>query len=219
MGLPLFVDDHRPERQLALQASGIVDVQSHLGVEWGSPVRAGTADDRHEIAPEADIQNLDLAAAGNFGWEDPVGSSGLVAWSGDGEKLYEHRPAGPLDAIVEFYSMNVSGSDDVWFHHDSEFSLVHLHLQKIVNQWAIPVSRSDGLAVSAGHALLRTVCGGRDTYHLFSIREKGRFKKVSEIGLRDQEGGMLAAERVVGRGDRLFLLSGDFLYRLDMSSM
>jgi hypothetical protein len=161
---------------------------------------------------------MDEGIFGNLGWEDPVGSSGLVAWSQDGEKLYEHRPAKALDAIIDCYALNVSGNEDVWFYHDSEFTLVHLHLQKLENQWAIPVPESDGFAVSGSQALFRGGHEERDTYHLFSLRKKGRFRKVSEIELRDREGNKLIADQIVSRGDTLFLLSGDFLYCLDMNS-
>lgn len=162
---------------------------------------------------------FDEGVFGNYGWEDPVGASGLVAWNHDGEKLYEYRPTDVLDSISDCYALNVTSGEDVWFYHDEEFSLVHLHLHEVENRWAIPVSESDGFAVSEDHALFRGGYEERDSYHLFSLRKNGRVRKVLEFELKDQDGNKLVAERIVGRGGMLHLVSGVYLYCLDMRSV
>ena len=161
---------------------------------------------------------FDEGIFGNFGWEEPVGASGLVAWNHAGEKLYEFRPAKQLDSIIDFHALNVSSNEDVWFYHDSEFSLVHLHRQTVENQWAIPVSESDGFAVSDHYALFQGGSEEGNTYRLFSLRKKGRVKEVSVLTLLDSDGNRLVAERTVGRGKMLHLVSGGYLYCLDMRS-
>lgn len=161
---------------------------------------------------------IDEGIFGNFGWEDPVGESGLVAWSPDGRKLYEHRPAKALDAIMECYALNAAGNEDVWFYHDSKFTLVHLNLNRVVNQWAIPIPESDGFAISGSHALFRGGCEERNTLHLFSLGKKGRFKKILEIELEDREGHKIIPDRVVSRADKLYLTCGDYLYCLTTKS-
>lgn len=162
---------------------------------------------------------FDEGIFGNYGWEHPVGESGLVAWNHDGEKLYEYRPNEALDSISDCYALNVRSSEDVWFYHDTESFLVHLHLHEVENRWTIPVSESDGFAVMENHALFRGGYEERDSYHLFSLLKKGRVRKVSEFELRDQDGNRLVAERIVGRGGMLHLVSGGYLYCLDMRSL
>jgi hypothetical protein len=43
------------------------------------------------------VSYFDEGIFGNYGWNDPLGSSGLVEWALDGEKGYEFEPTDGLD--------------------------------------------------------------------------------------------------------------------------
>src|SRR5712671_6793307 len=60
---------------------------------------------------------FDEGIFGNYGWEHPVGASGLVAWDSTGNKLYEFEAAGELDAMADCYAVNVQSDDDVWCYY------------------------------------------------------------------------------------------------------
>jgi hypothetical protein len=162
---------------------------------------------------------FDEGVFGNYGWQNPVGASGLVAWDSDGNKLYEFQPRDGLDSICDCYALNVESEEDVWLYYYTEFPLVRLRRRHIESVWKMPLGGSDAFAVSAGHALFRGGYKDRDTYQLFSLGPGGEPKLVAKIELRDKNGSKLVAGRVVGRADTIHLVSDGILYRADVQSV
>jgi hypothetical protein len=161
---------------------------------------------------------FDEGVFGNYGWQSPVGASGLVAWDSAGNKLYEFQPNAGLDAICDCYALNVESEEDVWLYYYTEFPLVRLHHNKIASVWKMPLGGSGAFAVSAGHALFRGGYKDRDTYQLFSLGPRRKPELVAKIELRDKNGGKLVAGQVVGRADAIHLVTDGFLYRVDVQT-
>jgi hypothetical protein len=161
---------------------------------------------------------FDEGVFGNFGWQDPIGASGLVAWDSAGNKVYEFQPGAGLESICDCYALNVESDEDVWCYYYTEFPLVRLHCRRIHSSWRIPVGGSDAFAVSEECALFRGVCEDRDTYQLFSLCPDSVAKLVAKIELRDQQGTKLVANRAVGRADSIHLTCKDCLYRVDVQA-
>jgi hypothetical protein len=161
---------------------------------------------------------FDEGVFGNYGWQNPIGASGLVAWDSSGNKQYEFEPTAGLDAICDCYALNVESEENVWLYYYTEFPLVHLRHREVASVWAMPLEGSGAFSVSAGHALFRGGYNDRDTYQLFSLRRDRKPELTAEIELRDETNGKLVADRVVGRADALHLVSGDRLYRFDLSA-
>jgi hypothetical protein len=159
---------------------------------------------------------FDEGVFGNYGWKNPVGASGLVAWDSAGDKLYEFEPIAGLDSICDCYALNVASEDDVWLYYYTEFPLVRLHRRKVKSVWTMPLSGSGAFAVSEEFALFRGGYREGDTYQLFSLGREGKAKLVAKIELRDGNGNRLVANRVVGRADDIHLVSDGFLYRIDV---
>jgi hypothetical protein len=161
---------------------------------------------------------FDEGVFGNFGWQDPVGASGLVAWDAAGNRLYDFQPNDGLDSICSCYALNVESEEDVWLYYYTEFPLVHLHGREINSVWKMALKGSRAFAISAGHALF---CGGykdRDTYQLFSLVPGGKPSLLADIELQDQNGSKLVASRVVGRADTIHIVSDGFLYGVDVQT-
>ena len=116
---------------------------------------------------------FDEGVFGNYGWQAPVGASGLVAWDPGGIKLYEFQPSKGLDSICDCYALNVESEKDVWLYYYTEFPLVRLHDREIQSVWRMPLEGSDAFAVSASHALFRGGYKDRDTYQLFALGKDG----------------------------------------------
>lgn len=159
---------------------------------------------------------FDEGIFGNYGWTVPIGAAGLVAWDVNGDKLYDFEPDGGLESICDCYALNVASQDDVWLYYYTEFPLVHLHRQQIKSFWMIPVEGSDAFAVSRDTALFRGGYDDHDTYHLFSIDRGGEAELTGTVELRDPQGGKIIADRVVGRGNAIYLISSYSLYRIDV---
>ncbi|MFO0811313.1 MAG: hypothetical protein U0746_22005 [Gemmataceae bacterium] len=161
---------------------------------------------------------FDEGVFGNYGWQNPVGASGLVAWDAAGDKLSEFQPAAGLDSICDCYALNVASEDDVWCYYYTEFPLVRLHRGKVHSVWRMPLDGSHAFAVSGGHALFRGGYDARDTCHLFALGPNGKAKRMAKIALRDENGDTLAATWAVGRADAMYLVSNDSVYRVDVQA-
>lgn len=162
---------------------------------------------------------FDEGVFGNYGWTDPVGASGLVAWGSDGNRVFAFQPREDLDSICDCYALNVESEDDVWFYYYTEFPLIRLRRREIESIWKMPVGGSDAFAVSAGHVLFRGGYENRDTYLLYSLGSGSKPKLVAEIELRDTSGGKLVTDRVVGRAGAIHMIKDGFLYRVEVQSV
>lgn len=161
---------------------------------------------------------FDEGIFGNYGWKQPVGQTGLVAWNTAGEKLYEFQPTGGLGAICDCYALNVATEDDVWFYYYTEFPLVHLRDRRIKRSWKIPMSGSRAFAVFREHALFRGGYNDQETYRVFHLGDQGKITTLGEIELRDEDNEPLAAALVACRSNAIHFISGDSLYRFDVQA-
>lgn len=161
---------------------------------------------------------FDEGVFGNFGWRQPVGASGLVAWEATGRKRYEFQSPEGLDTICDCYALNVASDDDVWLCYYTEFPLVKLHRKAVAGVWRVPVSGSHAFAVGRGHALFQGGYGEHDKYHLLPLGRDGKATQVATFHLGDEKGKRLQPARLAGRGDALHLIDGrdGKLYRFDV---
>jgi len=86
---------------------------------------------------------FDEGVFGNFGWTNPVGASGLIAWDSGGTKAYEFEPIESLDDICDCYALNVVSNTEAWCYYYTDFPLVKIDNFRITDYWDTPVSGSD----------------------------------------------------------------------------
>lgn len=62
---------------------------------------------------------FDEGVFGNYGWDDPIGKSGLVVWNEDGEMIWQadHN-------ICDCYAINTDEAENLWFYFYTDFNLV-----------------------------------------------------------------------------------------------
>jgi len=205
--------------------------RSELDIEHNGRLYSRTGQLERELILGDGIEDLQVTARdriwagyfdegvfGNFGWKQPLGASGLVAWDSAGTVMYEFAPPPGLDAMDWCYAINAPSDSDLWCFCATNFPLVHIHESQVVGSWQLPVTASDAFAISDTGALLRGGYNESHTYHLCTfapdtLRLAATFSLVS--GARDP----ISADRVVGRGDRLFLLAGRDIYRVSVSDV
>jgi hypothetical protein len=161
---------------------------------------------------------FDEGVFGNYGWRNPVGGYGLVAWDAAGSKTYEFKRTGGLDSISDCYALNVESEESVWFCYYMDFPLVRLHRGNVASVWNMPVKGSHAFAVFAGHALFQGGYDDHDTFHLLDLGRGTKARPLAKFGLRDADGRQLAARSVIGRGSAIHFIDDNKLYRLDVQT-
>ena len=151
---------------------------------------------------------------GNYGWRNPVGAAGLVAWSEKGEKLYDYEAVGSLDAMSDCYALNVATDEDVWCYYYTDFPLVHLHKKRVASTWKVPVAGSHAFAIAPGHALFAGGYKDRDTFQLVRLGLDGAATQIDLFELQGAGDATVKAERAIGRGGSLYVLSEGILYEI-----
>jgi hypothetical protein len=159
---------------------------------------------------------FDEGIFGNYGWEEPVGSSGLVAWDAHGNKHYEFEPTDGLEAISDCYALNVASDSSTWLYYYTEFPLVHLRDQQIQAHWDVPVSGSGAFAIADGWALFAGGYDEPDDYRLFQLGHHGSISEVAKLNFFDESKQLLSADLVFGRSDALYIVQNAQVYRCNI---
>lgn len=65
---------------------------------------------------------FDEGVFGNYGWDIPIGSCGLIVWDRNGNRLWENKHYN----IYDCYALNVDDRENLWFCYYDAFVLVKL---------------------------------------------------------------------------------------------
>ncbi|SLJ84170.1 hypothetical protein [Psychrobacter sp. DAB_AL43B] len=129
-----------------------------------------------------------ILGCGGYDWYDPIGSSGLVAWNIDGEKLYEFEPSSSLHIIEDCYALNVSSNNDTYvyyFYNDDndcgEFDLVRIQNQNIIDYWHMPVSGSSAFIIHGNKAVFDGGYHYRTLFYLVELRKDHQAQIMQQI--------------------------------------
>lgn len=68
---------------------------------------------------------FDEGIFGNYEWEHPIGSSGLIVWNKQGEIQWESPRS-----IFDCYAINLDEQDNLWYYYYDEFNLVKTDFDK-----------------------------------------------------------------------------------------
>ncbi len=161
---------------------------------------------------------FDEGVFGNFGWENPVGSSGLVAWDSHGSKLFEYQPTDGLDSICDCYALNVASDSSTWIYYYTEFPLVQLENRQVVSHWQIPLGGSGAFAVSNGMALFSGGYKRNAEFHLFELKDAHQVGAISQFTLSDENSNRLVPDAIIGHSNSLFIRRSSHVYRLDVEA-
>jgi hypothetical protein len=161
---------------------------------------------------------FDEGVFGNYGWDEPLGASGLVQWSPDGDILYEFTPSQGLDYIADCYAMNVDFEGDVWCCYYTDFPLVRIHDHQIRDSWDSPVEGSHAFAVDPPFVLFLGSYNKRDEFYLVELLAEGKSKIIGQYTMTDHDGKPLEMNRVETRGPHFHIVSGSRLYTVGIDA-
>jgi hypothetical protein len=161
---------------------------------------------------------FDEGVFGNYGWNQPMGASGLICFDSAGRILWEFNPPTGFDSICDCYALNVA-KNAVWACYYTDFPLVKIDSDKRVQGWKNDVGGASALAVDGRRALLwggygekRSRCVVQDigSEALIHSRE-------IEIGL--PSGFELMGAKVIGRGSTLHAFAANSWFTFDMGQI
>ncbi|MED4018862.1 hypothetical protein [Sutcliffiella cohnii] len=150
------------------------------------------------------VSYFDEGIFGNFGWDEPIGSDGVIAFSITGEKLWGAGDYG----IIDCYALNVANSKEVYFYYYDDFHLVCLDEMKESARYHVRGPDTLQQFIFSQSDLIGLI----DMYTLKRFRLQVRSLKPTEkIQIVDEKG-----KRIIGpifmRGTFLFAYGKDGIY-------
>lgn len=152
---------------------------------------------------------FDEGVYGNFGWDQPVGASGLTRWDRFGNRQYDYQPGADVRRIDDCYALNVVSDSEAWLCYYMDFPLVRLMDDRIQGLWKSPVSGADAFAVWQNHVLFRGGYRHQNTYRLCRLSSGGEMAELGALRFVNEGGEALLTGFVAARGSRLYLLTRD----------
>ncbi|MBP3459296.1 MAG: hypothetical protein J6K58_08810 [Lachnospiraceae bacterium] len=103
---------------------------------------------------------FDEGVFGNYGWDHPIGSCGLISWDEKGNILWKAD-----DPIYDCYAMNLDDKGNLWYYYYDEFNLVRTDFhKKVVYQPDIMGAAGFLLTADSGYLIFD---GGYDKHSEF----------------------------------------------------
>ncbi len=156
---------------------------------------------------------FDEGVFGNYGWDEPIGASGLKLWSERGEPHYDYSPPEGLDRICDCYAINVESNRTTWAYYYTDFPLVKIKDRVAADYWHLPITGSDCFAIYRNYALFRGGYENRNSFFLVQLFENHKAKVVKKITLIN----VGEATGVTCRGESIFLISDLGIFRISLS--
>lgn len=161
---------------------------------------------------------FDEGVFGNYGWGEPVGAQGLIAWDDQGNKRFENQAAD----IADCYALNVVNEQEVWFYYYADFKLglirggTHRPQTTFINPG---LSGSSGLCTDGYHFLFDAGYGKHGSFVLKKQDSPGRLTKGQRISFVNEDSQPLQAARQSFRQHQLLLSEGSKLYLTDVGQL
>lgn len=161
---------------------------------------------------------FDEGVFGNYGWNQPMGASGLICFNSAGRILWEFKPPAGFDSICDCYSLNVA-NNAVWTCYYTDFPLVKIDADKRVQGWKNDVGGASALAVDGRRALLWCGCGDKRSRCVLQDVGSDALVHSREVELGLPSGFELMGARVIGRSSTLHAFAGSSWFSFDLSQV
>lgn len=161
---------------------------------------------------------FDEGVFGNFGWDNPIGGHGLLAWDEHGNKIYENHAAD----IADCYALNAVNDEEIWFYYYTDFSLGCISggtEQAKVTFMNPGISGSSGFCTDGYHFLFDGGYGKRGTFLLKKNVKPGSLTKGHKINFINERGKPLKALTQDFRKNRVLFSEGNLLYQLAVEEL
>jgi hypothetical protein len=155
----------------------------------------------------------DEGVFGNYGWNSPIGRSGLICWDAGGQHVYAYSAPAGLDMICDCYALNVASKNETWCYYYTEFPLVRLLDNQVVGWWDCPVGGAHSFAIDGDTLLISGGYRERDIYHVLELGANHAMSELATCAFCDADGEPLAGALTAFRADQIILLHENRCYR------
>lgn len=151
---------------------------------------------------------FDEGVFGNYGWDEPLGDCGLIAWTSDGTPLWKNEKY----SIYDCYAISLDEEENLWFYYYDEFRLVRTNFKEdFVFELPIEGSGAFSVAPSGNTFLFQGGYQQRDKFYFLTAHGDHLGKKQEAIPTCD--GNKVAVEQCsLLRSQMLFLGKNGVLY-------
>lgn len=154
---------------------------------------------------------FDEGVFGNYGWDEPIGSSGLVGWDASGRKI-DSLEGDQTYSIFECLALTGDAEDRIWFYFSID-SKIGVRKDGKTLYYSPGDLSFESFAVNGDTILAYE---GRWGESLFEVRREGdEYKTVCEIELIKPDGTPVKPELAGNRENRLLFLDGEELYLIE----
>ncbi len=158
---------------------------------------------------------FDEGIFGNYGWEEPIGSCGVCAWTVNGEIIWRSERD-----ITDCYAIHVDESGNLWYYFYTDFQLIRTNF-RTETEYDPMVEGADSFAV-VGNGRFLIMNGGYDDENAFYVHrisgdEIGDPEPLEFVG--EDGSAVPAAPRVFGGAKALVFTADGSLCFTDFSKM
>ncbi|KAB1158553.1 hypothetical protein F7018_08005 [Tenacibaculum aiptasiae] len=159
---------------------------------------------------------FDEGIFGNYGWNEPIGTPGLICWNKNGQKIWEFKPTNGLDYMADCYAMNIDSDNNTWFYYYAEFPLVKLNNSKQIKFWNTDIRGSSSLNIS-GNKVLMADGYYEDNFILFEVKGN-KLKKINKVEFKNEENQELNKRNyITSFGSNIGFLKENKIYLTNMN--
>lgn len=154
---------------------------------------------------------FDEGVFGNYGWDEPLGACGLIAWTSEGTPLWKNENY----SIYDCYAISLDEEENLWFYYYDEFRLVRTNFKEdFVFELPIEGSGAFSVAPSGNTFLFQGGYQQRDKFYFLTAHGDRLGQKQEAIPTCD--GNKVAVEQCsLLRSQMLFLGKNGVLYDME----
>lgn len=122
---------------------------------------------------------FDEGIFGNYGWDEPIGVSGLIVWDKEGNSIWKADKY----SICDCYAMNLDNKENLWFYYYTDFNLVKTDFKSdVVYPIEIEGAKAFLITEDEKHILLD---GGYDDHFNFYVADikSSRINNYSKVNV------------------------------------
>ncbi|WP_254438422.1 hypothetical protein [Paenibacillus sp. DCT19] len=160
---------------------------------------------------------FDEGVFGNFGWYEPVGAPGLIAWNRQGQQIYVNTKAD----IADCYALNVVSDQEVWFYYYTDFKVGRItdpYDQPQVSLVETGLSGSHVVATNGTLALFQSGYNKKGQYVLLQLHGD-KLSLVRQFSFVSVDGEADELHVLDGRKDQLLFKERSHLYMVSLDEL